>query len=76
MTEPTCESLSPRVLAQEHLERKPRWQGQAMALLAQDLRSVRGWPLVAQALALWERGEPGWMTRASSSPEGGSLREE
>ena len=43
------------VLGRGPLERKFRRKRQVTALLTQDLGSAPAWPLLAQALALWER---------------------
>lgn len=64
------------VLGRGPLERKSRRKGQVTAPLTQDLGSAPAWPLLAPALALWERRKPGWMMHTSFQEEGASERSE
>lgn len=63
------------ILGRGPLERKSRRKCQVTALLTQDLGSAPAWPLLAQALALWECRRAG-LDDVHFFPGEGSLREE
>lgn len=64
------------VLAQEHLERKPRRKGQVTVLFTLDLGSVRCCPSWPRHWLCGSAGEPGWVIRTSLQGKGALERSE